>query len=209
MYRWFIKILAVSALFLTFLPGTTFAASIHSTKGVSPTKSYVRLPADKIAGKGIKGCKIQVLHLHGTQPPTMTCGDQPQTKHIGNLNPMCAGICQGSNNCNNATVSIWWDNDEQGPELCLEGNGYVSFTYGAYCAWIGIWCYNWNNSASSYELQGCALSSRTNEGDFETFPNGSEVDQPFNIPVSLSPGNFTGTNGRLPNDSLERIDLYC
>lgn len=188
MHRLLIKVLVISALFLIILPGATLAASIHPTAN----SSLARTNTPTSVGKGIKDCKIQVVQLHETQPATMTCADQ--SRKINQKG--------SATSCNNAWVSLWWDQSEQGPEICFAGNGYANMT--GYCAWIGFICHNWNDNASSYSLQGCILYPPA-VGDFTTDINGGGQSQPLNTTVSRIPSNFDGQNSRLPNDTLSSV----
>lgn len=197
MHRLLIKALVISTLFLIVLPGAAFAASIQPTTSSLVTRTNIPNSVGK-GGKGIKGCMVQVVQLHGTQPATMSCADQPQKTGQKGSTPAI-----GTSNCNNAWVSLWWNQGEQGPEICFAGTGYVHMT--DYCAWITFICFNWNDNASSYSLQGCILYSPA-PGEFST-DNGYPQDLDTN--VSRTPSNFDGQNGRLPNDTLSYIIEDC
>jgi hypothetical protein len=198
MYRLLIKSLVISALFSIILPGVAFAASIHFTTN-SPLARTNTPNNIRKGGQGIKGCNIQVVQLHGTQPATMTCADQIPKAGTKGIMP-AAGT---TSNCNKAWVSLWWNQGEQGPEICFTGNGLVHMT--DYCAWITVICFNWNDNASSYSLQGCILYSSA-PGEFAT-DNG--YPQNLDTSVSRTPSNFDGQNGRLANDTLSYVIMGC
>ena len=122
----------------------------------------------------------------------------------------------GIDNCNTAEVTLWWDLDFSGDELCFSGNGLVNLTDYAPSWYTSILChcFSWDDQSSSFALDGCALSESSSPnpispGIFTTDTWDEGQVQYFKWNVSKSWRNFNGLNGILPNDSLSTVDIEC
>jgi len=148
-------------------------------------------------------CNAAVVHLNGTQVPTITCPKPASAGSVGG-GKMSASLPNigADDNCNQAgELRIWWDESYSGWEICFTGTGFTNMT--DYCAWGWLYgeygCWNWNDSATSYRAE-CT------DGHFYTDTNGNGSYDYF----SLNSSNYlfgTGNMSNVPNDSLSSIQI--
>lgn len=134
-------------------------------------------------------CAVQMVYLHGTNPPTVQCLRQ---KIAPGLAPDIA-----TTQCSNRALALRASTQGAGDEyICFIGTGFVNLT-----DFYRAWPYTWNDSANWYG-PGC------NYGVFYIDINGNGTHQNF---VAGTAHNFDGQNGRLPAYTLSslRIDTSC
>ena len=158
-------------------------------------------------------CSHQAVHLSGTAPAIVTCLHKDMSKRPGSVVPDI-GItsCNATNN-----VTLFWDTSFGGDTICFTGSGFANLANYA-PAWYNVipcHCSSWNDQASGFALDGCALIGTNNPNDanypgyFAINNNGNGQRQYFKWNVSKSWSNFTGQSGILPNDSLSSLYIDC
>lgn len=198
--RCFWLMLTVAVMVVAILPdGTAFA---NAKTGAS-------------LASGAKGHKVyclhQVVHLKGSNPPSITCFDNKAVNMVNHKPDI------GTVGCNGANVTLWWDASFNGPTICFSGDGFANLTNYAppWYEYAPCHCLSWNHQASGFALFGCTLIGTNSQSDpnypgyFATDTNGNGQRQYFKWNVSKSWSDFTGLDGILPNDSLSSIYIDC
>jgi hypothetical protein len=134
-------------------------------------------------------CVVQMVYLHGKQPPTLQCLKREQPSGQGSINT-------STTDCTDQALALRGTDDLGDLYLCFLGTGFVNLTD---YSWRGI--LTWNDAANWYGT-GC------NTGTFYSDTNGNGTQQNF------SPGiqhTFDGQGGRLPSLTLSslRISSSC
>jgi hypothetical protein len=135
-------------------------------------------------------CIVQMVYLHGEQPPTLQCLRQEQPS--GQVS-----IKISTTDCSNQALALRGTDNLGDLYLCFIGTGFVNLTDYSWRIVGG----NWDNSANWYGT-GC------NTGTFYADTNGNGTQQNFSPGVQHT---FDGQEGRLPSLTLSslRISSSC
>ncbi|WP_126582711.1 hypothetical protein [Tengunoibacter tsumagoiensis] len=111
--------------------------------------------------------------------------------HFQTVKPLATGNCTSSY----FTVTLYKDFNQSGDSLCFQGPGIFNLTNYP----------GWNDQVSSWSSTGCTRTVGVIV--FSVDINSGGLSQVLQYPGSGYSGNFTGTNGTIPNDSLSSINF--
>ena len=109
---------------------TVFAATLLATSQASAAVASAGTVANTA-----NGCAVTEIHLHGTNPPTMTCLLRRAVTNGGKVSPN-TGI---EGNCSDPAVNfttIWHDGYGNRYLDCYAGSGYIG-VYDPNTTWVG------------------------------------------------------------------------
>jgi hypothetical protein len=127
--------------------------------------SFVAIPYTHASSKNVPSpncCSIELVHLHGSNPPDITCLKREGSS--GKISPNTYG-----SDCSSTTLELYGSDVLGTLTLCFLGTGFINLTD---YIWR-FWPQTWNDKAYHYRT-GC------NYGTFFADTNGAGTQQGFN-----------------------------